>query len=46
MMSNPYDFNLKIDKLIPVDEFIEKVLYHPEIGYYTKKLHLDAREIL
>ena len=38
MMSNPYDFNLKIDKLIPVDEFIEKVLYHPEIGYYTKKV--------
>ena len=30
-------FYLQSDELIPVDEFVEKVLYHPEIGYYTKK---------
>ena len=29
--------NLKFDKLIPVDEFIDKVLYKPNAGYYTKK---------
>ena len=31
-------FDLKIDKLIPVDEFIETVLYHPDFGYYAKKV--------
>mgnify|MGYP001182581267 FL=1 len=38
MKNTPESFNLKIDKLIPVDEFVEKVLYHPDIGYYTKKI--------
>ena len=32
------NFDLDTEKLIPVDEFIEKALYHPKIGYYTKKL--------
>ena len=38
MMLDPEYFDLKTDKLIPVDEFIEKVLYHPNIGYYSKKI--------
>ena len=28
--------DIKTDKSIPVDEFIEKILYDPNIGYYTK----------
>ena len=32
------NFDLDTEKLIPVDEFIEKALYHPEVGYYTKKV--------
>tara|TARA_Y100000816_G_C26057318_1_gene554913 strand:+ start:347 stop:1426 length:1080 start_codon:yes stop_codon:yes gene_type:complete len=32
------NFNLNYDKLIPVDEFVEKVLYHPKAGYYSKKI--------
>ena len=32
------NFNLNSDKLISVDEFIEKALYHPKVGYYTKKI--------
>ena len=31
-------FYLQSDELIPVDEFVEKALYQPEIGYYTKKI--------
>ena len=31
-------FKNKRNKLIPVDEFIEKALYEPKIGYYTKKI--------
>ena len=38
MRYKPENFDLNSDKLIPVDEFVEKVLYHPEIGYYTKKI--------
>ena len=38
MMLDPEYFDLKINKSIPVDEFIEKVLYHPNIGYYSKKI--------
>ena len=38
MTTNPGSFNLKTNKLIPVDEFIEKVLYHPDKGYYSKKI--------
>ena len=38
MRYKPESFDLNSDKPIPVDEFIEKILYHPEIGYYTKKI--------
>ena len=38
MRYKPENFDLQSDKLIPVDEFVEKVLYHPEFGYYTKKI--------
>ena len=38
MIHNLVDFNLETNKLIPVDEFIQKVLYEPNIGYYTKKI--------
>ena len=38
MRYKPENFDLQLDELIPVDEFVEKVLYHPEIGYYTKKI--------
>ena len=30
-------FKIKKNRLIPVDKFIEKVLYKPNIGYYSKK---------
>ena len=30
-------FKFKTNTLIPVDEFVEKVLYKPKIGYYSKK---------
>ncbi len=38
MKSNLNFFDFKIDKLIPVDELIEKALYQPKIGYYAKKI--------
>ena len=38
MRYKPENFDLQSDELIPVDEFVEKVLYYPEIGYYTKKI--------
>ncbi len=38
MTRNPGYFNLKNGKLIPVDKFIEEVLYKPNIGYYAKKI--------
>ena len=43
MNYNPGDFNLKLNKLTPVDEFIEKVLYEPNIGYYTKKIPFGSQ---
>ena len=43
MTHNPGYFNIKSDKLIPVDEFVEKVLYEPNIGYYTKKVPFGAQ---
>ena len=46
MTYNPGYFNLKHKKLIPIDEFIETVLYEPNTGYYTKKFHLEAKAIL
>ena len=38
MTYNPEYFNINLEKLIPVDEFVEKALYKPNIGYYTKKI--------
>ena len=32
------NFDLNPNKIIPVDEFIEKILYHQEFGYYTKRI--------
>ena len=43
MTFNPGHFGLKIDKLIPVDEFLEKVLYHPKRGYYTRKVPFGSQ---
>ena len=31
-------FNFKSNQFIPFDKFVEKVLYKPNIGYYTKKI--------
>ena len=36
-------FNLKTNRLTPVDEFIEKVLYEPNLGYYTKKIPFGSQ---
>ena len=36
-------FNLESNKLTPVDEFVEKVLYEPKIGYYTKKIPFGSQ---
>ncbi len=36
-------FKIKYNKLIPVDEFIEKILYKPKIGYYQKKNPFGSR---
>ena len=38
MRYKPENFDLTFNKPIPVDEFIEKVLYHSKIGYYAKKI--------
>ena len=43
MIEYPGKFNLKFDRLIAVDEFIEKVLYHPKAGYYSKKIPFGSR---
>ena len=43
MIYNPGYSNLKLKKLIPVDEFIETVLYEPNIGYYTKKIPFGSQ---
>ena len=43
MNFKPDCFNLKSNELIPVDEFIEKVLYEPNIGYYTKKIPFGSQ---
>ncbi len=31
-------FRIKLNKKIPVDEFLEKVLYEPNIGYYNNRI--------
>ena len=38
MKYTPENFDFKTNKLIPVDKFIEKILYKPDIGYYAKKI--------
>ena len=38
MTCSAENFNIKFKKLIPVDEFIEKILYEPNKGYYTRKI--------
>ncbi len=43
MTYNPGYFNIKSNKLIPVDEFVEKVLYEPNKGYYTKKIPFGSQ---
>ena len=30
-------FNIELKSSVPVDEFIEKILYEPKVGYYTSK---------
>ena len=42
-MLNPEYFNIETNRLIPVDEFIEKILYDPNVGYYTKKNPFGSR---
>ena len=37
MCKNFKNFNIKTNKLIPVDEFIDKILYNPKKGFYSKK---------
>ena len=38
MTCNIEYLNFKSNRLIPFDQFVEKVLYKPKIGYYTKKI--------
>ena len=43
MTFDPEYFNIKSNKLIPIDEFVEKILYKPNVGYYTKKITFGAQ---
>ena len=43
MNYNPKHFNLSSNELTPVDEFVEKVLYEPNKGYYTKKIPFGSQ---
>ena len=43
MKYNFVKFNFKSNKLIPVDEFIDKSLYKPNAGYYTKKVPFGSK---
>ena len=43
MNLNPKYLNFKTDKIIAVDEFIEKALYQPNIGYYAKKIPFGSK---
>ena len=38
MTDNYKNYNFLTNKLIPVDELVQKVLYEPNIGYYSKKI--------
>jgi len=37
MKPNLKKFNITSKKPLPIDDFIEKILYEPEIGYYSSK---------
>ena len=37
MKINHKIFNIKPKSPIPIDEFIEKILYEPKVGYYASK---------
>ena len=43
MRYKPENFDLTFNKPIPVDEFVEKVLYHSKIGYYAKKIPFGSQ---
>jgi len=43
MIDNFENFKLKPNKSIPVDEFVEKALYKPNVGYYTKKIPFGGK---
>ena len=37
MKLNLKKFNITSKKPLPVDDFIEKILYEPKVGYYSSK---------
>ena len=43
MIFAPRFLNLKKNKLIPLDEFIESALYKANFGYYAKKIPFGKR---
>ena len=43
MNFNERNFNFNSNKLIPLDEFINKILYEPKRGYYTKKIPFGSQ---
>ena len=43
MINNLEFFNLKVDKSIPVDDFVDRLLYEPNAGYYTKKIPFGSK---
>ena len=38
MKINLKNFNIKLNKNTPIDDFLEKALYAPNVGYYTNKI--------
>ena len=36
-------FSIKLNKKTPVDEFIEKALYEPNVGYYTNRIPFGSK---
>ncbi len=43
MTRNSGNFDFINNELIPVDEFVEAVLYKPNVGYYTKKIPFGSK---
>ena len=43
MTRNSGNFDFINNELIPVDEFVEAVLYKPNVGYYTKKIPFGSQ---